>query len=157
MCNRQVEKFNGTLKSMVKKMTIEEPRDWNHYFPAVLFAYRGVPRESLGFSPFELLYGRTFCGTMSILREIWASEEELQEDKTAYQYVMELWRDSRRHVSYTSGAAQSKRKTGSNGMTRTQERRDCRWMTKSFYSYLLKQLNAQCIGRGPIKSSSWSE
>ena len=60
MCNGQVERFNGTLKSMVKKMTIEKPRDWDRYIPAVLFAYREVPQESLGFSPFELLYGEHF-------------------------------------------------------------------------------------------------
>ena len=90
MCNGQVERFNGTLKSMVRKMTIEKPRDWDHYIPAVLFAYREVPQESLGFSPFELLYGRTLRGPMSILREIWTSEEQHQEDQTTYQYVMEL-------------------------------------------------------------------
>ena len=90
MCNEQVERFNGTLKSMIKKMTIEKPRDWDCYIPAVLFAYREVPQESLGFSPFELLYGRTLRGPMSILREIWTSEEQHQEDQTTYQYVMEL-------------------------------------------------------------------
>ena len=90
MCNEQVERFNGTLKSMVRKMTIEKPRDWDHYIPAVLFAYREVPQESLGFSPFELLYGRTLRGPISILREIWTSEEQHQEVQTTYQYVMEL-------------------------------------------------------------------
>ena len=90
MCNEQVERFNCILKSIVKKMTIEKPRDWDRYIPAVLFAYREVPQESLGFSPFELLYGRTLRGPMSILWEIWTSEEQHQEDQTTYQYVMEL-------------------------------------------------------------------
>ena len=58
MCNGQVQRFKGTLKSMVKKMTIEKPRDWDRYIPAVLFAYREVPHESLGFPPFELLHGQ---------------------------------------------------------------------------------------------------
>ena len=68
MCNGLVEKCNGTLKSMLKRMTHERPGDWDRYIPALLFAYREVPQESLKFSPFELLYGRTVRGPMSILR-----------------------------------------------------------------------------------------
>ena len=68
MCNGLVEKFNGTLKSMLKRMTHERPRDWDRYIPALLFAYREVPQESINLSPFELLYGRTVRGPISILR-----------------------------------------------------------------------------------------
>ena len=71
MCNGLVEKFNGTLKNMLRKMCAERPQDWDRYLNAVLFAYREVPQESLGFSPFELLYGRTVRGPMRILRELW--------------------------------------------------------------------------------------
>jgi transposase InsO family protein len=74
MCNGLVEKFNGTLKSMLRKMCAERPQDWDRYLNAVLFAYREVPQESLGFSPFELLYGRTVRGPMRILRELWTGE-----------------------------------------------------------------------------------
>ncbi|KAK7474090.1 hypothetical protein BaRGS_00034696 [Batillaria attramentaria] len=56
-CNGLVERFNGTLKSMLRRLCSERPRDWDRYLPALLFAYREVPQESLGFSPFELLYG----------------------------------------------------------------------------------------------------
>ena len=59
MCNGLVERFNGTMKQMLKRMCAERPKDWDRYLPALLFAYREVPQESLGFSPFELLYGRT--------------------------------------------------------------------------------------------------
>lgn len=37
-CNGLVEKFNGTLKSMIKKMCEEQPREWDRYIPALLFA-----------------------------------------------------------------------------------------------------------------------
>ena len=76
MCNGQCERFNGTLKSMLKKMSAENPRDWDRYIPALLFAYREVPQVSTGFSPFEMLYGRTIRGPMSILREIWTEEQQ---------------------------------------------------------------------------------
>jgi len=59
MCNGLVEKFNGTLKAMLRRMCAEKPKYWDRYLPALLFAYREVPQESLCFSPFELLYGRT--------------------------------------------------------------------------------------------------
>ena len=51
-CNGLVEKFNGTLKLILKKLCEGHPRSWDRYIPAVLFAYREVPQTSLGFSPF---------------------------------------------------------------------------------------------------------
>ncbi|XP_068215800.1 uncharacterized protein [Palaemon carinicauda] len=59
MCNGLVEKFNGTLEQMLKKLCQEKPNQWHRYINAVLFAYREVPHESTGFSPFEILYGRS--------------------------------------------------------------------------------------------------
>ena len=52
-----VERFNQTLKGMLRKTACEEGKDWDFYIPYVLFAYREVPQETTGFSPFELLYG----------------------------------------------------------------------------------------------------
>ena len=56
---------------------------------AVLFAYREVPQASTGFSPFELLYGRTVSGPMQVLKELW-TEKETPEVSNTYQYVFEL-------------------------------------------------------------------
>ena len=52
-----VERFNRTLKAMLRKVLNGEKRDWDHLLPYVLFAYREVPQATVGFSPFELLYG----------------------------------------------------------------------------------------------------
>ena len=54
--DRLVEWFNGTLKSMLKKFVNKSGKDWDDYLPYLLFAYREVPQESTGFSPFDLLY-----------------------------------------------------------------------------------------------------
>lgn len=35
-CNGLVEKFNGTLKSMLRKMCSERPKDWDRYLPALM-------------------------------------------------------------------------------------------------------------------------
>ncbi|XP_038057353.1 uncharacterized protein LOC119728962 [Patiria miniata] len=90
ICNGLVERFNGTLKTMLKRMCSEKPNDWDRYLPAVLFAYREAPQESLGFSPFELLYGRTVKGPLTILKELWSGEVEDEEVKTTYEYVVDL-------------------------------------------------------------------
>ena len=90
-CNGLVERFNGTLKQMLRRMCSERPRDWDRYIAPLLFAYRETPQHSLGFSPFELLYGRTVRGPMAILKELWSGEmDESSEVKTTYQYVLDL-------------------------------------------------------------------
>ena len=90
MANGLVEKFNGTLKSMLKKLCAKEPRQWHRFINAALFAYREVPQESTGFAPFELLYGRTVRGPMYILRQLWTKEDTADDVKTSYQHVFEL-------------------------------------------------------------------
>jgi len=90
MCNGFVERLNGTLKAMSKWMCAEKPKDWDRYFPALLLANREIPQESLRFAPFELLYGRTVRGPMSILKEMWTKEGTEPEVKMTYQYVLDL-------------------------------------------------------------------
>ncbi len=90
MCNGLVERFNGTLKTMLKRLSAERPRDWDRYLPALLFAYREVPQESLGFAPFDLLYGRKVRGPVQILRELWTKDIESDEVRTTYEYVLNL-------------------------------------------------------------------
>ena len=58
ICNGLVERFNGTLKLMLKRMCVERPKDWDRYLNSLLFAYRETPQDSTGFAPFEVLYGR---------------------------------------------------------------------------------------------------
>ena len=53
-----VERFNGTLKGMLKRLSQTEVEEWDKLLPFLLFACREVPQSSTGFSPFELLYGR---------------------------------------------------------------------------------------------------
>ena len=90
MANGLVERFNGTLKRMLKKMCVDAPQEWDRYLPAVLFAYREVPQDSTQFSPFEMLYGRSVRGPMEILRHLWTGEVRDEETQSTYQYVLEL-------------------------------------------------------------------
>ena len=62
--NGLVERFNQTLKQILKRVCADRPSDWDRYLAPVLFAYRAAPQASLGFSPFELLYGRHVRGPL---------------------------------------------------------------------------------------------
>ncbi|XP_040209167.1 uncharacterized protein LOC120940401 [Rana temporaria] len=69
--NGLCERFNGTLKQMLCTFVHSQGKDWERYLPHLLFAYREVPQESTGFSPFELLYGRRVRGPLDLIRETW--------------------------------------------------------------------------------------
>ena len=90
ICNGLVENFNGTLKNMLRKLCEEKPKDWDRFVAPLLFAYREVPQSTLGFSPFELLYGRSVRGPIAILKELWTSEKVSSDVKLTYQYVTDL-------------------------------------------------------------------
>ncbi|GFO04409.1 Zinc finger protein [Plakobranchus ocellatus] len=77
MCNRLVERFNATLKTCLRRLCSEQPRQWHRYINPLLFAFREAPQE---FAPFEFLYGRTVQGPMHILRELWTKEIECFDD-----------------------------------------------------------------------------
>ena len=69
-----VERFNGTLKFMLRKFTSWNQKDWDDYLPYLLFSYREAPQETTGFSPFELLYGHRVRGPLDVLRDSWTGE-----------------------------------------------------------------------------------
>ncbi|XP_033739131.1 uncharacterized protein LOC117326489 [Pecten maximus] len=72
--NGTVERFNGTLKAMLKKLCGGNVEQWDELLPYTLFAYREVPHEETGFSPFELLYGWPVRGPLQALESIMTGE-----------------------------------------------------------------------------------
>ncbi|XP_075741502.1 uncharacterized protein LOC142790849 [Rhipicephalus microplus] len=90
MCNGLVERFNGTLKQMLRKLCQEDPKSWDQLLAPLLFAYREVPQASMGFSPFELIYGRYVRGPLNLLKKLWTGEKIEEEVKTTYGYVLDL-------------------------------------------------------------------
>ncbi|TKS65328.1 Retrovirus-related Pol polyprotein from transposon 17.6 [Collichthys lucidus] len=79
-----VERYNRTLKSMLRKFVSHTGADWDRWLPYLLFAYREVPQASTGFSPFELLYGRQVRGPLDLLRDYWESSKPEGENVVAY-------------------------------------------------------------------------
>ena len=70
-----LEHFHQTLKSMIQTYCEDHKRDWDEGIPLLLFAVREVVQESLGFSPFELVFGRTVRGPLKLVKEKWLSEK----------------------------------------------------------------------------------
>ena len=90
ICNRLVERWNETLKSMLKRLCQDQPKQRHRMINSVLFAYREVSQESTGFSPFQLLNGRSVRGLGTISKELWTKEVNVPEVKTSYEYVTEF-------------------------------------------------------------------
>uniref|UniRef100_A0A8C5D858 Gypsy retrotransposon integrase-like protein 1 n=1 Tax=Gouania willdenowi TaxID=441366 RepID=A0A8C5D858_GOUWI len=84
------ERFNQTLKQMLRKFVNNTGTDWDQWLPYLLFAYREVPQASTGFSPFELLYGHEVRGPLSLLREIWEEQEGRGEPVNVVSYVVQM-------------------------------------------------------------------
>lgn len=84
------ERFNQTLKQMLRKFVDDTGSDWDQWLPFLLFAYREVPQASTGFSPFELLYGYEVRGPLSLLKEIWEGKEGREEPVNVAAYVLQM-------------------------------------------------------------------
>ena len=104
-----VERFNATMKHLLRKVTQKNTVDWDQCIPYLLWAYRGTTHKSTGYSPFELLYGRPMGTPLDELVELWTvkdeeSGRELIEFLRLLREKMALVRD----IAYTNEAQQKK-------------------------------------------------
>ena len=70
-----LERFHSTLKNMIRKFCDEFQKDWDMGVHLVLFAARDAVQESLGFSPFELIFGHEVRGPLKLLKEKWLDSD----------------------------------------------------------------------------------
>ncbi|OMJ11692.1 Transposon Tf2-6 polyprotein [Smittium culicis] len=56
--NGMTERFNRTLKAMIKAYCTEEQSKWDEHLDMYILAYRTAKHQVLGISPFEALYRR---------------------------------------------------------------------------------------------------
>eukprot|EP00253_Pinus_taeda_P008569 PITA_08569 len=57
--NGQVESTNKVIEAILTKTVKENRRDWFQSLPEALWAYRNTWRNTTGFSPYELVYGKS--------------------------------------------------------------------------------------------------
>lgn len=83
-----LERFHQTLKSLIRCYCLENPADWDECLDLLLFAIRDSKHESLGYSPYELLFGREVRGPLKVLKDTWVHDNDVIPSKI--QYVNEL-------------------------------------------------------------------
>ncbi len=64
-----LERFHQTLKNMIRLYCFDTEKDWDEGVHLLLFAVRESVQESLGFSPFELVFGHSVRGPLKLLKE----------------------------------------------------------------------------------------
>ena len=58
-CDGQVERQNRTLQDMLSKFVSNHADDWDQWLDPVVFAYNTSRHDSTGYSPHEMIFGRT--------------------------------------------------------------------------------------------------
>jgi hypothetical protein len=54
-----VERTNNVIESILTKTMKENKKDWSYRLPEALWAYRTTWRNTTGFSPYDLVYGKS--------------------------------------------------------------------------------------------------
>ena len=126
MANGAVERWNGTLKEMLRKVAIDRDDDWDEFIPAALFAYREVPNESTGYPPFELMFGRKVRGPMSILRSILTGEVKEFKTRTAYDYLLDIKQKLQTACVYATNKSECGKEKAKNYYDRSATTKDFR-------------------------------
>ncbi|RMC21446.1 hypothetical protein DUI87_02312 [Hirundo rustica rustica] len=80
----QVERMNQTLKNQLKKICQEAKVQWPQALPIALLRIRIKPRERIGVSPYEVLYGKVYHAAT------YQGDPHLTGDQVLLNYVLSL-------------------------------------------------------------------
>ena len=105
-----LERFHQTLKNMIRSYCFDTEKDWDEGIHLLLFAVRESVQESLGFSPFELVFGHTVRGPLKLLKEKFPSDDD--SSLNLLQYVS----DFKNRLSKACDAARSNLKSAQSKM-----------------------------------------
>lgn len=83
-----VERYNRTLKRLLRALCIESGTDWDKHLPVILLALRNVIHESTGYSPAELVYGKNLRTPETLIMERWLDPPP--ENDIVTEYVFKL-------------------------------------------------------------------
>lgn len=65
-----LERFHFNLKNM-RIYCLHNQKEWDESIPFLMFAACESVQESLGFSPFELIFGNSVRGPLQLIKEKW--------------------------------------------------------------------------------------
>ena len=84
-----VERFNSTLKRLLRKLTQKGTMEWDKCLPFILWAYRGSIHKSTSYSSYELMFGRTMRTPLDELVEMWSGKNKDEEhDVVEYLHLL---------------------------------------------------------------------
>ena len=84
-----LERHHQTLKALLKKFCVETETDWDEDIDFLVSVIREVPNESIGVSPFEMMFGRKVRGPLQIVKDKLLSDNTVEE-VTISQYLQRL-------------------------------------------------------------------
>ena len=132
-CDGLTERFNRTLKTMLRKHADQHGTQWDQYLHGVLWAYRNTPHESTGEKPSFLLYGWDcrYPAEAAFLPEIQVDPTDLNEYR---QQLIKVLTQARELAVQQIQAAQQKYKKQYDRYTSTEEYREGDWILIRFPS-----------------------
>ena len=72
-----LQRFHQTLKNMIRSYCFDTNRDWDEGVHLLLFAVRESVLESLGFSPFGLVFGHSVRSPLKLFKEKLLSHDDV--------------------------------------------------------------------------------
>ena len=75
---------------MLRKFVSDDPRSWDKMIDLLIFANREVPYVTTGFSPFELMYGRTARGPLRGLKGELTQQAVSGKRQSVVKYILDL-------------------------------------------------------------------
>lgn len=85
-----MRKTQSVIKSVLAKVTYDQPDEWDRYLQPVFFAIHEMPNKSIGMSPFEILYGSNPHEIMDIYKDLIIDKNLSNEAKDVYSSTVEL-------------------------------------------------------------------
>ena len=79
-----LERAHHGLKEMLRCYCQAEGKEWPSGLPFVLFAIRDSVHESLGYTPFELVFGHRVKGPLEIMKNDWMGKQQVEFDLSEY-------------------------------------------------------------------------
>ncbi|XP_066982160.1 uncharacterized protein [Macrobrachium rosenbergii] len=86
-----IERLHQSLATTLRKLEHEGGGTWEENLIYALFAARHATSETMGYSPFELLYAHSTQGPLDILYDAWAGSAQAEWAKELPQIQRNLW------------------------------------------------------------------
>ena len=82
--------MNGIIKRLITSVTEQFAEDLDKCLPWILMSYRELPVTGLGFSQYELMFGRPIRGLMPLIKSSGTTTETDKIKPNVVEYFLDL-------------------------------------------------------------------